>query len=57
MTDKYPEAHEYREAYIEMIELIEDAGYTVNDEEFKSNKVDPEFKATLWIAPPDGNQN
>lgn len=46
-----------RRAYVELLELIEDAGYTIVDEEFSTDRVDPEFNADLWLVAPSETED
>lgn len=43
---------ESREAYNELMELIEEAGFIVVDEEFSSDNHESEFNVDLWLIPP-----
>lgn len=44
---------EKRKAYAALIELIQDAGYRVLDERYKSSDQYPEFDAKLTLIPPE----
>lgn len=39
-----------RTQFNRLVEAIEDAGFTITDEQYRASRDDPEFKAQFWIA-------
>lgn len=46
-----------RRAYVELLELIEEAGYTIVEEDFSTDRVDPDFNVDLWLIGPQNEDD